>query len=50
MMKDSAAQGIKGLVSLNSDENNYFVNAKRIRVSIRVPLSEEAKEVNTESQ
>ena len=36
MIKDSGAQGLKVSAGLNTDENSYFVNTKRIRISIRV--------------
>ena len=36
MIKDSGVQGLKTSTGLNTDENSYFVNTKRIRISIRV--------------
>lgn len=36
MIKDPGAQGLKVSTGLNTDENSYFVNTKRIRISVRV--------------
>ena len=46
MIKDSGAQGLKTSTGLNTDENSYFVNTKRIRISIRVAQRLENQEDN----
>lgn len=48
MIKDSGAQGLKTSIGLNTDENSYFVNTKRIRISIRVAQRLENQEGNLE--
>ena len=48
IIKDSGAQGLKTLTGLNADENSYFVNTKRIRISIRVAQRLENQEGSIE--